>query len=286
MKEAAGGTFGRACGVGFVARQGVPLMPMIPVGAAWRWLRAVCRMHAVRLPPHEGLPRGLLLISIYAPLQTLQQAVERMKLVEALGEVTHILDLQEPVLMLGDYNGSVCPARDFLGESGTRREACPLLARLLGPGGAWVDVLAATAGDILPWTFQLLDREGKLSASRIDLVLANHAAMALVQRAEVLTWIRDGGHSPVVVNLSFSGKVSICWKSPRPKPPDLMLLSSIELGRSNDWARTMQEWLSSSESRQVLAVDARWTAQTLSTVMMTALTKLVDLAGGWQQRPP
>ena len=98
----------------------------------------------------------------------------------------------------------------------------------------------------LPWTVQLLDREGKLSASRIDLILANHAAMALVQRAEVISSVRDGGHSPVVVALSFSGKVSMCWKSPRPKPPALMFLSSAELSRSNDWAKVMQDWLASS----------------------------------------
>ena len=65
---------------------------------------------------------------------------------ECFLEVTHILDLQEPVLLLGDFNGSICPGRDFMGESGGKRDTCPLLSRLLGPGGAWVDVATAVLG--------------------------------------------------------------------------------------------------------------------------------------------
>ena len=78
----------------------------------------------------------MLLLSVYAPLQVRQQAVLRRKYVEALLEVTHGLDLQEPVLLLGDFNGPVCPGRDFLGESGHRREHCGLLSKLLAPSGA------------------------------------------------------------------------------------------------------------------------------------------------------
>jgi hypothetical protein len=150
VKPAAGGTFGRSCGVGFVASQGTPLMTVTPVGAAWRWLKSIGRLHAVRVPPRLHLPRGLLLLSVYAPLQVRQQAAERQKFVECFLEVTHILDLQEPVLLLGDFNGSICPGRDFMGESGGKRDTCPLLSRLLGPGGAWVDVATAVLGEDLP----------------------------------------------------------------------------------------------------------------------------------------
>ena len=52
---------GRSCGVGFVARQGVALSPVPPVGAAWRRLHAMSRLYCVRLPPRLGLPHGLLL---------------------------------------------------------------------------------------------------------------------------------------------------------------------------------------------------------------------------------
>ena len=87
---------------------------------------------------------------------------------EATFEVTHSLDLQDPVLLMGDFNGSICPARDFHGESGARRETCLLLSGLLGPGGAWVDAQAAFGEDPLAWTFQLLDKQGNVSVSRID----------------------------------------------------------------------------------------------------------------------
>ena len=60
--------------------------------------------------------RGLLLMTLCAPLQTRQQQIERGKFAEALQEVTHILDLQEPVLLLGDFNGSAEPGRDFRGR--------------------------------------------------------------------------------------------------------------------------------------------------------------------------
>ena len=61
VKAVGNGTFGRSCGVGFVAQPGVALLPALPVGAAWRWLHQVGRLHAVRLAPRADLPRGLLL---------------------------------------------------------------------------------------------------------------------------------------------------------------------------------------------------------------------------------
>ena len=165
---------GKSCGVGFALRRGLAAGAALPVGSAWRWLHHIGRLHGIRLPPRAGLPRGLLLLSVYAPLQTRQQKVERAKFEAALLEVTHGLNLQVPTLLLGDFNGSTLPGRDF--HSSSRRDACPLLTRLLGPGGAWVDVHTHLLPEPLPWTFQSLDRNGKLSASRIDLVVANHCS--------------------------------------------------------------------------------------------------------------
>ena len=93
VKAVSEGTFGRSCGVGFVAASGVALSRVLPVGPAWRWLQSVGRLHVVQLPPRRGLPRGLLLASVYAPLQVRQQAAHRQKFVEALLAFTHILDL-------------------------------------------------------------------------------------------------------------------------------------------------------------------------------------------------
>ena len=277
------GAFGRSCGVGFVTLPGVAVLPVLPVGAAWRWLHAVGRLHAVRLAPRAGLPRGLLLVSVYAPLQTRQQGVDRRKFVAAMQEVTHVLDLQEPTLLMGDFNGSVCPGRDFHGESAARREACPLLAHLLGPGGAWVDVHASLINDSLPWTFQSLDQSGKLSASRIDLILANHVAMRLVRGARVLTDIRDGGHSPVLVDILFTGPASICWHRPQPKLPPLLQLSSTELRGSSEWQDLLLRWSASPEFLQTQV--ANHSANSLSRALAGALQHLVALAGGWVTRP-
>ena len=214
-------------------------------GGGLAWLHAQGRLHGVRVPPREGLPRGLLVLSVYAPLQVRRMAVERRKYTEALADVTYQLDMQEPVLLVGDFNGSVNPERDFMGESGCKRETCGLLRRLLGPGAAWVDVqvhpsgpkstqVALGGGGALDWTFQLMDREGRVSASRIDLILANHVAMGLVRRVGVLGHIRDGGHSPVVVDLHLVGPVGIDWRAPRPCPPAIMGMPSEQLRGSHE----------------------------------------------------
>ena len=286
VPAASGGTFGRSCGVGFVVEAGLAVVPVLPSGAAWRWLHARGRLHAVRIPPRAGLPRGLLVLTVYAPLQVKQQAEERRKYVEAMADVTHQLDMQEPVLLVGDWNGSVCPERDFMGDSGARRAHCELLGRLLGPGAAWVDVQATFGGSRrLDWTFQLVGNEGRVSASRIDLVLANHVALGLVRRVEVLGDIRDGGHSPVVVDLHLREAVTIDWRAPRPRPPVALLGSSKELLGSSAWLGLVDRWLVS-PSVQALDTSVGWTLTALSSAMSAALQELVALAGGWRCRGP
>ena len=128
---------GRSCGVGFVSRQGVALTPVPPVGAAWRRLHSMGRLHGIRVPPpRAGLPHGLLLFSAYAPLQIRAQSVVRDQFVNLMLEVVHSLDMQTPTILFGDFNGSVDPPADFLGATSQRCPVCPLLAGLLGPGGA------------------------------------------------------------------------------------------------------------------------------------------------------
>ena len=199
-------------------------------------------------------------------------------------EVTHGLDMQVPTLLMGDYNGAVDPPQDFLSVSGHRREVCPLLARLLGPGGAWVDVHRALLGEV-PWTFRSLDSANTLSASRIDLILANHAAMALVQTAAVLESICDGGHSPVLVNIRLDGPVALDWTRPRPRLPPLFFLGSVDLHRSADWASLISSWLQSPSALQLTPSTTHTTAS-LSAALVSALQSLVTLAGGWDSRPP
>ena len=69
----------------------------------------------------------------------------------------------------------------------------PLLRQLLGRATPWVDVHRALLNEV-PSTFQNVDGNAQLSATRIDLVLANHAAMGLARAPTVLQSVRDGVH--------------------------------------------------------------------------------------------
>lgn len=275
---------GRSCGVGFVATRGVPLSPLLPQGAPWRMLHAMRRLVAVQFPPRPGLPHGLQLVSLYAPLST--QPTERARFVLALLELTHSLDMQIPTLLLGDFNGSLCPARDVAsGAHGHSLPVCPLLAALLGPGGAWVDVHVSLLPPPLPWTFQHPTAAGRFASSRIDLVLANRAAMALVVSAAVLPDVRSGGHCPVLVTLRLVGPIGICWQRPRPEPPALLRLPSAELRSSDEWAALIQQWAVSPPGLAAMSSSRPHSLDSLSLALLCALQHLVQLAGGWQTRP-
>ena len=267
-----------------MAREGAALAPVHPIGAAWRRLHALGRLHAVQLMPRPGMPRGIWFITVYAPLQVRAQAVARDQFVAMMLEVIHSLDMQVPTFLLGDFNGSADPARDFLSDTGSRRPVCPLLGQLLGPATPWVDVHRALLDDV-PWTFQNVDTSARLSASRIDLILANHVAMGMVQNPTVLQSVRDGGHSPVLLELRLDAPVVLSWQRPLPRLPLLLGLSSLELGQSAAWEALVQRWLA--EPRVALALDAAvaYTASTLSTALLAALGRLVSLAGGWVLRP-
>ena len=277
-------TWGRSCGVGFLAAGGVAACKQPPVGPAWRRLHAIGRMHAIRLAPRVGLPLGLLLITVYVPLQGHGHEAERTRFVESFMEVSHGLDMQVPTLVMGDFNGALCPWRDFRGESGRLRLPCPLLAHLLGPGAPWVDVHRALVAEPA-WTFQSVDTQGRLSASRIDLVLANHSAMNLVRAAWVASELRDGGHSPVMVELCMQGTPRLVWQQPRPRLPPLMMRSSADLRLAPEWAALVASWEASPEARGALDASHPHSSSSLSAALVRAVQHLVALAGGWTKRP-
>ena len=274
---------GRSCGVGFLCREGVAVAPAVPSCTAWRMLHALRRLHGVLLPPRAELPRGLLLLSIYAPLREHGQATLRARFDLAFLELLYCLDMQVPTLLLGDFNGSACPSRDFNSVSGARRPACPLLGQLLGPGGPLVDVHAALHQPPLSWTFRSVDRRGQLSASRIDLILANHAAMQFVRAVTVVDDVRDGGHSPVIVELSLGSGV-IEWRPPRPQLPPLLRQSSADLRASPLWAALVDEWQRSPPARAALDPQPLLDLGSHSSALLHALQHLVALAGGWATR--
>ena len=244
------------------------------------------RLHAVRLGPFPTLPHGLLIVSIYAPLQEHGQATLRERFVNAFQEFSHVLDMQVPTLLVGDFNGSLNPACDFAHTSTQRRHPCPLLSHLLGPGGAWLDVHAALLPPPLPWTYQNTDSQGTVSASRIDLILANHAAFPYLTNPRVLTHISDGGHMPVAVDIQLGCSVRIDWHPPRPRLPPLLRLPSSALRSSPEWNDLMDRWLRSPEVMLLFGPSPPTSADTLSKAMQAALQCLITLAGGWQRRPP
>ena len=53
----------------------------------------------------------------------------------------------------------------------------------------------------------------------------------------MLSDIRDGGHSPVLVDIALMGAASVSWHrlQPRPRLPPLLLLSSADLRGSSEW---------------------------------------------------
>ena len=179
------------------------------------------RLHGVRLPPRVDLPHGLLLLSIYSPLQMRAQSVVREHFTTLMLEVVFGLDMQIPTIIFGDFNGSADPPADSLGATNRRRPVCPLLAGLLGPGGPFIDVHRSLLGESVPWTFRSLDQAGTLSASPVDLALANHAAMPLVHSATVMESVSDGGHSPVLLEFRLSGPVFMDWFPSQPQLPPL-----------------------------------------------------------------
>ena len=116
------GIHGDHCGVAFLTAPGVALSPLHPRGAAWHRLHALARLHAAEIPPREGLPRGLRLFSIYAPLAR-DADLRHMFLAEFWALIT-TLDLSVPTLLMGDFNGSVDPDRDYSAGS----QPCSLTA--------------------------------------------------------------------------------------------------------------------------------------------------------------
>ena len=109
--------------------------------------------------------------------------------------------------------------------------------------------------------------------------------MMLVKGAHVLTDIRDGGHSPVIVELALAGPIAINWQRPRPQLPDLLRQSSQDLRSSVEWATLLQRWHQSPSTSIALDPQHVHTASSLSTALSNALQSLVSLAGGWIQRP-
>ena len=272
---------GKSCGVGFVSRKDVAVAPALPSCPSWRRLHAMRRLHGVRLAPRAGLPHGVLFLAVYAPLPT---SPEREAFNTVFLAMTHALDMQVPTFLLGDFNGALLPAEDYRSASGARRPPCALLADLLGPGRPWIDVHRALLPSPLPWTYHHVGPSGEM-ASRIDLILANGAAMRLVRGAAVQDELGTGGHLPVLVTLSLDpGRID--WHPPQPRVPPLLREPSAALAASAEWADVVERWSRSAEVHVLAAGTQPESLDSLATALRAALEHLVSLAGGWSTRPP
>ena len=269
------GGHGDRCGVGVLAASGVAVSPLMPQGAAWRRLHAMQRVHAVQVPPRPGLSLGLRLFTVYAPLQ---QDETRGVFNAAFLEMVATLDMQVPTLLLGDFNGTVHPEQDYNSGSG---QVCPLLSRLLGPGGAFLDLQLVVSPQERAFTFHH-ERGGQMSLSRCDLALGNRAVLSLVLKVFVAPGIYEGGHNPVIVELRDQPSWALNWKHPRPKLPALLGLGSCDLRSSEAWEALLERWQASSVVNRLLTPIPRQSAHDISALLELALQELISLAGGWK----
>ena len=271
------GGHGDSCGVGILASPGVAVSPLMPHGAAWKRLHAMARVHAVMVPPRPGLAAGLRIFSVYAPLQ---RDPGRDVFTAAFLEMVACLDMQIPTLLLGDFNGTISPDRDFSTGEG---QVCRLLTRLLGPGGPFLDLQMVVSPELFAYTFRS-SRDQSLFFSRGDLALGNRAVLGMVQRVYVESGVMDGGHSPILLELRDSSPWALNWLAPRPRLPHLMYARAHELRDSEDWGSLLEEWTSSPSMVQLSQPHPDESAQHISTKLEAALQALVQCAGGWESR--
>ena len=235
------GVHGNCRGVGFLVARGVAVSQTPPQGPAWLRLHAMQRLHAVSLPPRPGLPLGLRLFTVYAPLR---RDPCHAAFTAAFLDLLFELDLSVPTLFMGDFNGSVLPARDYSRGGGA---VCPLLARLLGPSAPLLDLQLLLSPDAHTWTFRGHTTEGQPYCSRCDLILGNRAVVPLVRRIFVRADVLDGGHSPVLAELCLDSPLTLEWRAPRPRLPALLLCRSRDLYKSTDWEEALVAWRASPE---------------------------------------
>ena len=260
------GGHGDSCGVGVLAFPGVAVVVLLPQGAAWRMLHSMSRVHAVQVPPRPGLPLGLRVFSVYAPLR---ENPARDAFDTAFGEMVAGLDLQAPTLLLGDFNGSVSPQRDYASGAG---DVCPLLTRLVGPAGPFLDLQLVVSPEEYAYTFRH-SRGDEVRQSRCDLVLGSRSVLPLVKKVFVESGVFDGdGHFPIVVELSLKPHLGIPWYRPSPRLPQLLLLPSASLRDSEQWWKLIDTWMTrdSSSVGHLLSATSSTTASQLSSLLRSS----------------
>ena len=270
----------RKNGVAFLLGPGVAAKELDPAGAAWKKLWEMQRLHGICFPPRAGLPHGLRVFSVYAPIWQLIMTPERKAILnefhDAFREFVATLDMRVPTLFCGDWNGTTEPEKDYSEKPKDHRvrRCCPLLSSLLGPGGPLVDVVA-----IFPsartWTFR-----GGQNWSRPDTILLSRSAVSLVAGFQVIEEISDGGHCPSCLTLKAPA-LKLRWDPPKPQLPPGMEPNSTE------FQAALEQWKLSAEVKNLerTAEATQPTGADMAAALKQALEKLVALCGGWQTRP-
>ena len=210
-----------SCGVGFLVAAGVAVARPHVSGGDWAWLHEHARVSVVDIPKRADLPNGFRLVSVYAPVANDRARCEVF--CRHLMSWVASLDMQVPTLLLGDFNGSVDPPRDF--SNGAKRAVSSLLLQLLNPLGPFFDLQMAVSPDLWDFTFVAAaarnDNDPDAGLSRIDLALGNQAAVGLVERVFVAVGTTVFEHQPVLVDLRCR-PLALQWYPPRPRrlPPD------------------------------------------------------------------
>ena len=162
---------------------------------------------------------------------------------------------------------------------------CRMSSRLLGPGGAFLDLQLVVSPSNFAFTFRA-SIKGGLHFSRPDLVLGNRVVFSLISRVFVASGEMDGGHSPVLVELRNQSAWALPWRAPRPRLPDWLYAPSRDLKALDKWKDLRQQWMDSPAMIRLAHHPPIDDLHSLSTLLEAAMQEFVRLAGGWVFRGP
>ena len=252
---------GNQLGVGILSSPGLALQPVKPNSPTWTRVNSMGRVVVAKLPPSDSLPRGLWIASVYAPLQGSPQ---REAFNTLFWELVCEWDMQTPVVMLGDWNGSF----------GDHQTTCPLLMKLIGPGGPFADAHDLVRSEV---QFTYYSDGG---GTRIDRILVNGAAQRLVVGAGC-EW-REWGHCPLWVKLNVKSP-KFNWYPPRKRLPDVLHQPTSILEQDEKWIKAKEKLTKSQQWDKTLRRLRSSNLDVVSESIQKCMDFLVQEVGGWTE---
>ena len=252
---------GNQLGVGILSSPGLALKPVKPNSPTWTRVNSLGRLIVAKLPSSDALPHGLWIASVYTPLQGSPQ---REAFNSMFWELVCEWDMQTPIVLLGDCNGSF----------GDHQPTCPLLMKLLGPGGPFLD-----AHDLMRSVVKFSyysDRGG----TRIDRILVNSAAQRLVVGAGV-EW-REWGHCPLWVKLNIH-PARFNWYPPRKRLPEVLQQPTSILEQDELWIKAKEKLIKSPQWEKTLQCLRSEHLDIVSESIQKCMDFLVQEVGGWTE---